>query len=147
MDFCFEASGYKMKGKYVFRDGLNLASPCLTESVFNMFYSISSKSMRSKSRKGWTCCRTSSSTSTHSASKANRYDMSLSHFKGGTTLWLHFGGGVFVLRCIHALAAQFLSGRPESCGQPETLHRKTGHGSAHGEKNQLLRYGPPFTWR
>lgn len=32
-------------------------------------YSISSKSMRSRSRRGWTCCRTSSSTSTHSASK------------------------------------------------------------------------------
>lgn len=32
-------------------------------------HSISSKSMRSKSRKGWTCCRTLSSTSTHSASK------------------------------------------------------------------------------
>lgn len=31
--------------------------------------SISSKSTRSRSRKGWTCCRTSSSTSTRSASK------------------------------------------------------------------------------
>lgn len=35
-------------------------------------YSISSKSMRSKSRRGWTCCRTSSSTSMHSASKTNK---------------------------------------------------------------------------
>lgn len=32
-------------------------------------YSTSLKSTRSKSRRGWTCCRTSSSTSTRSASK------------------------------------------------------------------------------
>lgn len=35
---------------------------------------------------------------------------------------------------IHLLSVQFLSGRSESCGQPETFHRKTGHRSAHGEK-------------
>lgn len=35
--------------------------------------SISSKSTRSRSRKGWTCCRTSSSISTRSASKTGSF--------------------------------------------------------------------------
>lgn len=55
-------------------DGFYFETPAAWPSLLltqsdQCVHSISSKSMRSKSRKGWTCCRTSSSTSTHSASK------------------------------------------------------------------------------
>lgn len=118
-------------------------------------YSISLKSMRSKSRKGWTCCRTSSSTSTHSASKTNksytgnvfRLTWIVSVYMKALTckfrpiLWLFCVANVSVW--IHVLPVQFLSGWSESCGQPETIHRKTGHRSAHGEKTSCFL---SFTW-
>lgn len=49
-------------------------------------YSISSKSMRSKSRKGLTCCRTSSSTSTHSASKTKSVNLNLRNILSYSTV-------------------------------------------------------------
>lgn len=63
--FTLKCPDMRWKGCNVFEPGVALFDLICIRYV----YSISSKSMRSKSRRGWTCCRTSSSTSTHSASK------------------------------------------------------------------------------
>lgn len=63
--FTLKCPDMRWKGCNMFEPGVALFDLICIRYV----YSISSKSMRSKSRRGWTCCRTSSSTSTHSASK------------------------------------------------------------------------------
>lgn len=63
--FTLKCPDMRWKGCNMFEPGATLFDLICVQYV----YSISSKSMRSKSRRGWTCCRTSSSTSMHSASK------------------------------------------------------------------------------